>query len=242
MAQADYLERIKVILFQSSLKEDIPPDNEIYSHLSQAARFHSLQSPYTRVASQRGDGSSVQFSLPTDYIFGQSVIDYIEYPTGSVPPSILDSRSWAVGYYGEEELGSVRDDELVLMLYRNSPSNGEYFRYLYTALHVIDSTTDTVPLNEFEPLCLWTCSKICDAIAMKFSSITDNSNDTDFGGAATENAREMRQNANRFRKGYWEWWTNDDKTTHASSISDRYEVVNDYGLITHGSKPYRSKF
>lgn len=98
--------------------------------------------------------------LPTAWLEGQSLLEQAEYPIGERP------RAFIAPSFIEE---SVTPTGTVLVLL-STIAAGQIVRLTYTALHVLDVGTDTVPLRHARALAALAASDLCGQLAAQYSN------------------------------------------------------------------------
>lgn len=131
--------------------------------------------------------------LPSEWEHGISVIQSLEYPIGNAPPTLLALGMWQV-YQGPMGWQILLVDSLAI---------GATVRAAYTAPHVVDALTDTIPAVDAEPVASWAAALLCDQLASLYSNDTDSSIQAD-AVDHTSKAREFALRAKTLRKRYYD--------------------------------------
>jgi hypothetical protein len=131
------------------------------------------------------------------------VIRQVEYPivASDVSPPLLERDEWM-----EYVLPAGR----VLRFLKDKPSAAQTARDTYTALHVADDQTFTIPDDDFDAVANWAASLCCRALANKYAQNTDPS----LGVDRIENTTKSREYAAR-SKDLWR-----DVAAHLGTTED----------------------
>ena len=105
-------------------------DNELDRHIQQALGEVSVASPREMKATLTTTAGSRDLSLAT--IAGLVDIEAVEHPTGLFPPSYIRFNVWS---------GTLT------MLVGSAPSGGQGVNVYYGAMHTLDATSSTLPVN-----------------------------------------------------------------------------------------------
>jgi hypothetical protein len=122
---------------------------------------YSKDRPLHLVEDIVGDGSS-SVAMPQKYEDNFSVIESIEYPIGSEPPTIVESEDW---YTYRAPSG------LKLRFSSATPTAAKPVRVNYTARHAADGST--VPSEDFDAVCDYMASLCLESLAAQYAQTGD---------------------------------------------------------------------
>jgi hypothetical protein len=199
------LDKVISIVKDDSGKLTNPDD---YSrNINAAIKIFSKHKPDTSVADVTGNGTH-DYSLPTGWVDGFSIIKSIEYPVDNVPEDFLDEDDYKV-YQGT----SVK----YIRLLTYSPSASDSFRVMFT----IPRTDTTIPDNDVDALCNLAASLCLEELANAFTQTSDSTIDADSVNWRTK-GYEFGQRAKRLMQLYKEHIgiKGDDVTPAASAVKD----------------------
>ena len=155
---------------------------EIGRMIAQAAHRYSGVNPRMLVTDLLGDGAAFLFALPATYIEGFSRPVSVEYPIGKQDPQFLDDKDDFQIEAADQDptTGAPRLRLRSLVL-----KSGAKARLLYTALHQVAATVDTVPIVDREACCALAASYGCRQLASYYAQTSDSTL-----GAATMSYRD----------------------------------------------------
>lgn len=165
MPLAEYVARIQNLLpttEQELLNQQVDLTNTITGAITAAVRYYSCLRPRHLTVDLAGDGVSHTFDMPSTFT-DTSVIESVEYPANYQKPAILSYDRWTI----------YQTDARRLRLLDTVPGIGETIRVVYTAEHIVDDTTDTVPSTDFEAVCCLAASIVCGAVAAYYGHTVD---------------------------------------------------------------------
>jgi len=115
------------------------------------------------------DGDAYDFSLPTDWVDGFSVIlGQIEYPIKSTDswqtPQYVDDNDWMI--YKTSTTTKLRFLNFI-------PASGYTFRYTYTVPHTLSEASCTINEFDWEAVCHLAASFCFTTLAAKYSQIEE---------------------------------------------------------------------
>lgn len=120
-------------------------DGEVQQCIRDALAVYTRTNPRETYALLDGDGSTVDYPLPRDWIWGLSAIRSVEYPVGETPTRYLDT-----GWYGvmETTLGA---QPVRFLRFESAPEAGTgNVLVRYQTRHRHDDEYDTVPSSDYE--------------------------------------------------------------------------------------------
>lgn len=97
--------------------------------------------------------SGETIDLPSAWVLGRSVLDAVEYPVGQAPRAEIASAV----------VRSADEQWRVLLL--NATLSGATLRVWFTAPHVVDADTCTVPAQHLNAVACWAAAELCRQIA-----------------------------------------------------------------------------
>jgi hypothetical protein len=168
---------------------------------------YSRHRPDLDVVDVTGNGTH-DYGLPTGWVDEFSMIDSIEYPSGDVPASFLDSQDY--GIYRTPTADKIR-------LVSNEPSATETFRLTFT----IPRTATTIPANDEEALVNLAASLCCEDLANAYAQTGDSTLNADVVNYRTKST-EFAARAKRLMALYKEHLgiKEGDSTSAASAVAD----------------------
>lgn len=148
---------IKSLVKDGSGKLSDPADYN--NAVSAALKHYSKHRPHLVCGDVQGqDGPDV--AVPVDWLDGFSIIENIEYPIGSVPEILIDSRDWR--FYRTPT-------DIYIRFAAIKPAFANYVRILYTILH----TEATVPADDLEAVASLAASFCLRQLAAAYGNTGD---------------------------------------------------------------------
>lgn len=190
------------------------PSEEVDRLIAEAVRRYSGLRPRVVVADVPGaDSHDYPVALLSEWAEGHSVIQQVEYPilATTIDPPILERDVW---------MEYVTPSGRVLRMLQDKPTPTDTLRVMYTALHVADADTFTIPENDFDAVANWAARLCCRALANKYAQNTEPS----LGVDRIENLTKSREYASR-AKDLWKdvsshLKVSDTETAAGSAIVD----------------------
>ena len=168
---------------------DLITTPDIARVIASAVRQYSLDRPRTLVRDTTWAQAGHYGPLPADMDASSRVLE-AESPIGSVPRHL---RIVAIAVEPPEELSLLCTDSLAA---------GDVMRVEFTAAHVLDAETDTVPAEHRDALGSWAAHLLCRELATYFSGERESSIGAD--GSNTESrARNYAARAKEYRAAYF---------------------------------------
>lgn len=136
------------------------------SFIQEAVKIYSRHRPRLVVKDITGSGTydySITTSL-TSWVKDFSVIKSIEYPADERDPLYVDEDDWIIY---EKEAGQY------LRFLQDEPSATEKIRVVYTALHILSETQNTIPAIDEDALCNLAASLCSGALASIYAQTSD---------------------------------------------------------------------
>lgn len=127
--------------------------------IAAALERYSADSPRLVVEDLTAPGGQY-LPLPALWLDGQSEIRGVEYPIGEVPPAEIDVGALRV----------ILTPSTSSLLFTYSPSAGELVRVAYTAAHVLDGATDTIPNRHRRLVAALAAADLCGQLASYYAS------------------------------------------------------------------------
>jgi len=184
MPLSSYIDRVKKLIPQA--EAELPP-TALDSSMESAVEEYSRLRPRILVQEYTGDGTTYDFSLPTDFTLGFSRIISIEYPAGERSPVYLKPQYYFI----------YRKPTATVLRLLITPQSTKKFNVAYTALHKVDATTDTIPSSDFEAVCFLAAHYIAQALAAKYAGYWEPTLAADIVAYRTKN-REYQEVATNF--------------------------------------------
>lgn len=131
--------------------------------IQEAVILHSHHEPQMKLQDLAGNGTAVEFAVPSDWIDGASVIRQVEYPKGTRPPDYLD----------RDEYRTYRTPTGLVTQFDTAPASGATARVSYTTLHVVSASVGTIPDHRVDAVCNLAAMVACQWLANRFSQQGD---------------------------------------------------------------------
>jgi hypothetical protein len=138
--------------------------------------------------------------LPAEWEDGVSRVVGIETPVDLVPPAELAGDDW--------ELYQGAVDQVVLL--RQAVEADQAVRWRITIAHVLDDTTDTVPLRDREAVACWASALLLDELAAYYAGQRDTTIESDRVDWGSK-SRDYAERAKGLRKRYLDQLGIEDK-------------------------------
>lgn len=203
----------------------------VLGDLSPEQRSQAIALAVTRYASDRprvlvedfaGVGGAF-LPLPSGWTEGVSAVQSIQSPPDAVPPRFVDGWSLDQGLDGRRiRLGA-------------SLASGALVRIAYTAPHVVDDTTDTIPVTDREAVANWAAALLLDALANSFAgdrSPTINADTVDHASKS----RDFASRAKAARQLYLDHLGIDPKRNSAAGVVLTIPSVDSLGHVRHNRR------
>jgi hypothetical protein len=162
--------------------------------VQQAVQEHTRTKPWQRATSMLGSGSAV-LGLPTGWQVDASILEQIEYPVGTIPPTYLAQDEWRITAAPTAPLG------LHLLLFSASPGTAERLNLFWTAPHVVSEATSTIAVGHYRAVAALAASYACLQLAGFYSQAGDPTISLDSQDPRTK-AQEYRALAREYRGRY----------------------------------------
>ena len=150
---------------------------------------YSADRPRTKVEDVAGVTGQTM-ALPPGWQAGYSVLRTLEYPAGQIPPSYIEADRW--GMY-DAPTGQVTQLQDAL------PAAGVTVRANYTIAHVLDDTTDTIPMADRKAVASYAASLLCAELSSFYANQGDSTIQADSvqsqsrSDAYAKRARDLRK-------------------------------------------------
>lgn len=145
-------------------------DGDIWqTMIDEAVDRYSRHRPLEKVSDIAGSGT-FDITYPSDYLDGFSYVKQVEYPyvaTQQNPPLLKQGRDFKADYRNESGI--------VLRLLRTTPTSSEVVRLTYTTVHILLSTSTTIPRVDEQAVVNLSASLMCEALAAEFEKRTRSS-------------------------------------------------------------------
>lgn len=157
---ADYRTKLDQVLQDAASILDQPKKD---AAIQEAVVWHSRNEPQVKLQDLSGNGTTVEFAVPSDWIDGGSAIRRIESPQGKRPPEYLD----------KDEYRLYRKPTGLVIQFDTAPANATTARVSYTTLHVVSLTVGTIPDHRVDAACNLAAMIACQWLANRFSQQGD---------------------------------------------------------------------
>ena len=152
--------------FNNLVKSKIGPvtrleDADLESSVLSAVLEYSRERPYRYVQNFTGDGATYSFTL-TNYVSGFSSVLLVEYPSGNQQPYYVKETE----YFLYQSATTTTE----LRLRWSIPSSAEVVKVTYTGLHVVNSTSSTIPEIDERAVASLAAARVCLNLAAIFTS------------------------------------------------------------------------
>jgi hypothetical protein len=138
--------------------------------IGQAANRYSKIRPQVKIATLTGDGAKFLFALPGDYEPALSRLVAVEYPVDRQDPEYLDdTQDYAVDDRDRDPTTGAPRLRLIRLVLPTATTA----RLTYTARHVVDGISDTVPEADREACCAFAASLGCRQLASLYAQTSD---------------------------------------------------------------------
>lgn len=195
MAEPTPLERYVTWTVQRTQDSDALLTPDQYADAVRAAlAMYSKHRPRTLVEDLAGDGD-YDYDLPDDWVEGSSSLKTVEHPAGQREPIVLEAEDYTLYQTA---------DATVLRFLQLIPVAGETIRLTFTAPHVIDDTTTTVPVNDANAVADLAASVACEWLSSRFSQSGEPTLQAD-SADHTSKARDFALRATAFRNQYYDY-------------------------------------
>ena len=221
MAIADYQTKIEDRLRDQEAKVTTTQRDNA---LGDAVREYSKRKPDIKVEDVAGDGTRL-LSLPASWDDDFSVIRSIEYPIGSIPPTLFDSHD----FYTSPSETKIQTPSAV--------ANAENARIKFTIRHVVSGAADTIPVDDLEPVCNYAAAVLFDELAAAYSGDQDSTIPADSVDHQSK-AEEFRRQASNLRKRFYDQIGVDPKKNVAAGTVVNLDMLNSQGndRLTHSNR------
>jgi hypothetical protein len=143
----------------------------IQDAVNRAVILYSKIRPKQAVTDFSGDGSSYDFTLPSDWVEGYSRILQVEFPTGNQQATILKSHKYTVY--------QSATDTYVFRLIEDTPSSTQTVRVTYTIPYTVNDSSSDVRAQDEEALIDLAAAFCARVLSAKAAQTTQSSLDAD---------------------------------------------------------------
>ena len=189
MALSDLRRAVEALIRDDASAID---DDEYADAIVAAVAQYSRDRPRSLVEDLVMAGGAL--ALPQGWDAEASVLAAIEHPLGERPPAWHALAHWTL--YREPERTVIR------ALGACPPPDGDTVRCTYTAPHVLDAQTDTVPGADREAVAAWAAALALEQLAARAAATTDSTIAADSVEPASR-APDYRALARGHRDRYW---------------------------------------
>ena len=160
--------------------------------VQQALRTYNTHRPRT-VTDDLAGADTFDYDLPESWDTTFSSLTQVEYPADQREPQYVDA---------EDYLLYTTADATQLRFLVDLPRTGETIRLTFTAPHVIDDATSTVPANDADAVADLAASLCCEWLSSRFSQQGEPTLGAD-SADHTSKARDFALRARAFRMAYY---------------------------------------
>lgn len=201
MARTDHTARIAAYV-----RDDVDAitDSDLDAALEGAVARYSKHRPRTLVEDLAAASRALALPASWDAALPSALVA-IEYSTAGCPPMPRPISHWEIyleptrtvlRYSGPDSVSRVAEGYA-------PPADGESVRVTYTASHVVDPTTDTVPASDREAVAAWAAAELLDQLAARGAQASDTTIAAD-GVEHIAQVRSYRAIAKSHRDRYYE--------------------------------------
>ncbi|MDD5271085.1 MAG: hypothetical protein PHU14_00070 [Methylovulum sp.] len=213
-------------LVKTAVRDDaaVISDDDYVSAISMAVNRYSADRPRYLVEDLTANGTAI-LDLPSGWQVGFSIVISLEYPLDNFPPEMVDTGDYLLyqAPVGEQLRLAYAPDSAV--------------RMTYTQAHVLDDSTDTLPVPHREAIMSWAAAACCEQLASYYASASDSTIQAD----RVERLSQSRDYANR-AKTLRERYTNelgvDDKKSAPAGVVVNWDLQDSRGndRFTHSKR------
>ena len=229
VALPDWLLLVRQKLQDTRLEAQRITDADLVRAISEAVNVYSKARPRERIAALIGDGSSYQFSLPSDFHEGFSAVTQVEHPTAEQIPSYLDDAAYTVR--------RLPTGALVLQFYGLTLPTAEEAWISYRARHIVFGGDDTVPLIDREAVAGLATAFLFRELSAYYAQTTDSTINADAVSYRTK-SQEYLTLATALEDAYRRHVGIDGHNTVAASVSADLDVflIGGYDRFYHSAR------
>ncbi|WP_119301137.1 hypothetical protein [Dongia deserti] len=179
--------------------------------------------PRIKVEDLAGAGTN-ELALPVGWQDGFSDLKSLEYPVGNIPPTFIAPEFRRL--YQKPASTVIQLDSAI--------GNGQAVRATYTIRHQVDAVTDTIPVDDREPIASYAAAILLDELAAFFSGASDSTIQADVVDHRSR-GDQFASRANRLRKFYFDQLGIDPKREVAAGTVVALDVRDSLGgpRMTH---------
>lgn len=192
--------------------------------IAKAVARYSGDRPRTLVEDLVSAGGN-HLDLPDGFDQAFSTLQALEYPIGRVPPTLIPNDRWRL----YQSPGGIT----IMLL--DAVAAGGTVRASYSAPHVLDESTDTIPPKHAEALASYAAALLLDQLASLFSGDTDSTVQADSVDHQSK-AAEFAARARTLRRRYFDELGIDPKRNVAAGAVVALDTRDSLGgpRLTHG--------
>ncbi|MBW8034218.1 MAG: hypothetical protein FVQ79_00695 [Planctomycetes bacterium] len=192
--------------------------------ITRGVQDYSKHKPNRKVQDVASDGTLL-LALPPLWETDFSKIISLEYPTGNLPPTLIEFDRL------------YEDTSTTKILLKSSPNNTDNVRITYSIRHVVDILSDTIVADDLEAACRYAAADLCDQLSGLYSEEADSTlaaDSIDHG----EKARRFASRARDHRKRYHDLLGVDPKRNVAAGFVVDLDLPSSRGgdRLTHPGK------
>ncbi len=174
--------------------------------IARATARYGKDRPRIKIEDVAAPGGN-KLNLPAGWQTGFSELRSIEYPIGSVPPTLLDQDSYSL-------YSTPTGDEIQIISAINAAQS---VRLTYTIRHQLDATNDTLRGDDREPVCCWAAALLLDQLAAWFTGSSDSTIQADSVDRRSKGG-EYAARAGKLRKRYFDELGIDERKSVAAGV------------------------
>lgn len=192
--------------------------------LTAAFARYGKDRPRTKVEDLAGAGTN-ELALPAGWQDGFSALKSLEHPVGNVPATLIAPEFYRL--YQKPASTVIQLDSAI--------GAAQAVRATYTVRHQVDAGTDTIPVDDREPIASYAAAILLDQLAAFFSGASDSTIQADVVDHRSRGS-EFAARASRLRKFYFDQLGIDPKREVAAGTVVALDVRDSLGgpRLTHG--------
>lgn len=189
-----------------------------------AVKRYSKDRPQLKVEDLTPESANL-LPLPASWETDFSELRSLEYPIGDVPPTLLEPGRY--DFYRSPTALKIQVLDAVAVAAAN-------VRASYTIKHVVSAVSDTIPIQDREPVACWAAAILCDELAAFYSGGTDSSIQADSVESRSK-AEEYAARARGLRKRYHDELGIEEKKAAAAGLVVNLDLPDSRGedRLTH---------
>jgi hypothetical protein len=192
--------------------------------IADALREYSKRRPRLLVQDVSGDGTRL-LPLPAAWVTDFSAIRTIEYPIGSLPPTLFPDHAF------------YQSPSTLKILTPSAVAPAASARVTFTVRHQVDGGTDTIPVDDLEAVCNYAAAVLFEQLAAIYAGSGDATIAADTVDHRSK-ASEFRQQAATCRRRFYEQLGVDPKKNNAAGAVVNLDLQDSLGQdrLTHSNR------